>query len=130
MNKIFTLALLVPLLPVAAAAEEDKDTSKPCFRVDRVLHVDKIDDQQVLVKLRGGKEYILGVEARCRGLGNAVQYWIKGATTRACPDRLSRIAYREKITQHRRMPDRDHHRSDGRKPGRSRGSEELRLATV
>ncbi len=96
MNKIFTLALLVPLLPVAAAAEEDKDTSKPCFRVDRVLHVDKIDDQQVLVKLRGGKEYILGVEARCRGLGNAVQYWIKGATTRACPDRLSRIAYREK----------------------------------
>ena len=96
MNKNITLALLVSLLPFTAMAEEDKDTSKPCFRVDRVLHVDKVDDHQVLVKLRGGKQYILGVEQRCRGLGNAVQYWIKGATTRACPDRLSRIAYREK----------------------------------
>ncbi len=96
MNKAFTLALLVSLLPIPAMAEKDKDSSKPCFRVDRVLHVDKLDDHQVLVKLRGGKQYILGVEQRCRGLGNAVQYTIVGATGRACPDRLSRIAYREK----------------------------------
>ncbi len=96
MNKKLTLALLVSLLPLGAAAEEDKDTSKPCFRVDRVLHVDKVDDHQVLVKLRGGKQYLLGVEQRCRGLDNAINYTILGATSRACPDRLSRIWFRER----------------------------------
>lgn len=96
MNRIITLALLASLLPIAAVAEEEKDTSKPCILVERILDVEKIDDRNVLVKLRGGKQYVLGVEERCRGLENAVQYTVTGSTNRACPDRLSRLTFMEK----------------------------------
>ncbi len=96
MKRWITFALLVSLLPLAVVAEEEKDTSKPCILVDRILYVDKLDEHQVLVKLRGGKQYILGVEKRCRGLDKAIKFAVTGSTNRACPDRLSRIQFTEK----------------------------------
>lgn len=96
---ILALVFTASMTAVAAgddAAESNRVDDGACFQTKRVHTIRRLDEFHAVAELLGGSRFVVGVEERCRGLDNAVQFTITSRGTRVCPASFAELYFSER----------------------------------
>jgi uncharacterized protein DUF6491 len=81
---------LAAVPPAAAAAAKAK---KDCIYRREITTLRALDDKHVYVKAGSSRHYLVTMDGRCQGLGEARRLEVIEASSRVCPDGTSLMAF-------------------------------------